>query len=101
MIGGLRDGEFGPMLLFGLGGGFVEVLRDVAYRLLPAATDELHAMIREVRGYPLLRGVRAKAAVNILAVIQTLQPASWPLTVFPQIIALDLNPVISVEESAV
>jgi len=101
IIGGLRDGEFGPMLLFGLGGVFVEVLRDVAYRLLPAATDELHAMIREVRGYPLLRGVRGKAAVNILAVIQTLQAAAWLLTEFPEIIELDLNPVIAGEEAAV
>lgn len=101
IIGGLRDEEFGPMLMFGLGGVFVEVLRDVAYRLVPAATDELHAMIREVRGYPLLTGVRGKSAVDIQAIIRTLQATAWLLTEFPEIIELDLNPVMVGEEGAV
>lgn len=94
IVGGLRDVEFGPMLLFGLGGVFVEVLRDVAYRLAPATADELHAMIREVRGYPLLAGIRGKAAVDIEAIIQTLQATTWLLMGFPEIQELDLNPVI-------
>lgn len=101
IIGGLRDPEFGPMLLFGLGGVFVEILRDVAYRLVPAPLDELHAMIREVRGYPLLTGVRGMAAVDIEAIIQTLQATAWLLMEFPEIIELDLNPVIVSSEGAI
>jgi acetate---CoA ligase (ADP-forming) len=101
MIGGLHDAEFGPMVLFGLGGVFVEILRDVAYRLVPASTSEFHTMIREVRGYPLLAGARGKAAVDVEAMIQTLQAAAWLLTEFPEIRELDLNPVIVGTEGAI
>jgi acyl-CoA synthetase (NDP forming) len=101
MIGGLHDAEFGPMLLFGLGGVFVEILHDVAYRLVPATASELHTMIREVRGYPLLAGVRGKAAVDVEAIIQTMQAAAWLLTEFPEIRELDLNPVIAGTEGAI
>ena len=54
IIGGLRDPEFGPMLMFGLGGIFVEILHDTSYRLIPATKDELYSMIREVKGYPFI-----------------------------------------------
>jgi ATP-grasp domain len=94
IIGGLRDKEFGPMLMFGLGGIFVEILHDTSYRLVPATTDELLAMIHEVRGYPLLAGARGHAApVDIYALMHTLLSASWLLTDFSEIIELDLNPV--------
>ena len=101
IIGGLHDAEFGPMVLFGLGGIFVEILRDVAYRLVPASTDELHSMIQEVRGYPLLEGARGKVAVDVEAIIQTLQAAAWLLIEFPEIRELDLNPVIVGTEGAI
>ncbi len=101
IIGGLRDSEFGPMLMFGLGGVFVEVLRDVAYRLLPATSGELCAMIREVRGYPLLTGVRGSAAADLESLTNTLQAAAWLLDAFPEIIELDLNPVFAGPEGAV
>jgi acetyltransferase len=101
IIGGLHDAEFGPMVLFGLGGIFVEILHDVAYRLVPASTGELHTMIQEVRGYPLLEGARGKVAVDVEAIIQTLQAAAWLLIEFPEIRELDLNPVIVGTEGAV
>jgi acyl-CoA synthetase (NDP forming) len=101
IIGGLRDPEFGPLLLFGLGGVFVEILRDVAYRLVPATADELHAMIREIRGYPLLTGARGQAPVNLEALIRTLQAAAWLLLEFPEIAQLDLNPVIAGPQAAI
>jgi acetyltransferase len=93
IIGGLRDAEFGPMVMFGLGGVFVEIMHDVAYRLVPASTNELHAMIREVRGYPLLAGIRGRASSDLEALTSTLQAAAWVLDAFPEIIELDLNPV--------
>ena len=93
IIGGLRDAEFGPMILFVLGGVFVEIVHDVAYRLVPASSHELRAMIREVRGYPLLTGLRGRASSDLEALASTLQAAAWVLDVFPEIIELDLNPV--------
>jgi acyl-CoA synthetase (NDP forming) len=101
IIGGLRDAEFGPLVMFGLGGVFVEVLRDISYRLVPAATSELHAMIREVRGYPLLTGMRGQAAADQESLTKTLQAAAWLLDAFPQISELDLNPVIVGPEGAI
>ncbi len=95
IIGGLRDSEFGPMLMFGLGGIFVEILHDTSYRLVPAAINELHAMIREVKGYPLLAGARGLAAVDLDALAHTLQAVAWLLTDFPEIVELDLNPVFA------
>jgi acetyltransferase len=94
IIGGLRDAEFGPLLLFGLGGIFVEVLHDISYRLAPVARDELQAMIREVRGYPLLVGARGQPAADQQSLVKTLQAVAWLLEAFPRISELDLNPVI-------
>jgi acetyltransferase len=101
IIGGLHDAEFGPMVLFGLGGIFVEILRDVASRLVPASTGELHTMIQEVRGYPLLEGARGRVAVDVEAIIQTLQAAAWLLIEFPEMRELDLNPVIVGAQGAI
>ncbi|NJN97694.1 MAG: acetate--CoA ligase family protein, partial [Anaerolineales bacterium] len=101
IIGGLRDPQFGPLLMFGLGGIFVEILRDVAYRLAPASRAELEAMVREVKGYPLLTGARGREPVNLPALIQTLQAAAWLLADFPEITELDLNPVLAGPEMAV
>ena len=101
IIGGLRDAEFGPMLLFGLGGVFVELVHDVAYRLVPASTYELRAMMREVRGYSLLTGLRGRASSDVEALASTLQAAAWVLDAFPEIIELDLNPVFVGPQGAV
>ena len=100
IIGGLCDPEFGPMLMFGLGGIFVEILHDTSYRLVPAIRDELHSMIREVKGYPLLAGARGHAPVDIDSLLQTLQAVAWLLTDFPEIVELDLNPVFTGPDGA-
>lgn len=100
IIGGLRDREFGPMLMFGLGGIFVEILHDTSYRLVPATTDELLAMIREVRGYPLLAGARGHPAVDVGALTHILQAVSQLLTDFPELLELDLNPVFAGSDGA-
>jgi acetyltransferase len=100
IIGGLRDPEFGPMLMFGLGGIFVEILHDISYRLVPASNDDLHAMIREVKGYPLLAGARGHASIDIDSLLYTLQAVAWLLTDFPEIIELDLNPVFTSPDGA-
>ena len=101
IIGGLRDPEFGPMLMFGLGGIFVEILHDISYRLVPATRDELHSMIREVKGYPLLTGARGHAPVDMDSLLHTLQAVAWLLTDFPEIVELDLNPVFTGPDGAI
>ena len=101
IIGGLRDSEFGAMLMFGLGGVFVETLRDVAYRLVPTSANELRAMIHEVRGYPLLTGIRGHAVANLEKLIELLQMTAHLLEAFPEIVELDLNPVFAGPEEAV
>ncbi len=101
IVGGLRDREFGPIVIFGLGGVFVEVLRDVSYRLVPTTAHELQAMIHEVQGYPLLEGIRGHAAVNLASLTRTLQAAAWLMAACPELSELDLNPVIVGAEAAV
>ena len=101
IIGGLRDPEFGPMLMFGLGGIFVEILHDTSYRLVPATKDELHSMIRKVKGYPLLVGARGHALVDMDSLLHTLQAVAWLLTDFPEIVELDLNPVFTGPDGAI
>ena len=101
IIGGLRDPEFGPMLMFGLGGIFVEILHDTSYRLIPATKDELYSMIREVKGYPLLAGARGHAPVDMDSLLHTLQAVAWLLTDFPEIVELDLNPVFTGPDGAI
>jgi acetyltransferase len=101
IFGGLRDPEFGLMLMFGLGGIFVEILHDTSYRLVPATVNELQAMVREVKGYPLLAGARSTAPVDEDALIQTLQAVTWLLTDFSEIVELDLNPVFAGPDGAI
>jgi len=101
IIGGLRDAEFGPVLLFGLGGVFVEVLHDVSYRLVPTSPADLQAMLREVRGYPLLTGARGQQVANLASLTRTLQAVAWLLEAIPEISELDLNPVMAGPNGAV
>jgi acetyltransferase len=101
IIGGLRDADYGPLLLFGLGGVFVEVWKDVATRLLPADDTEIEGMVREIRGFPLLTGVRGGKAANLDALLATLRAAAWLMEDFAEITELDLNPVFAGPERAV
>jgi acetate---CoA ligase (ADP-forming) subunit beta len=94
IVGGLRDSQFGPTVLFGLGGVFVEVLKDASFRVAPVTELDTRQMIEEIRGYPLLRGVRGQPASDEEAIIQILQAASKIMLEISQIAQLDLNPVI-------
>ena len=80
---------------------FVELLRDVSYRLAPANADELHAMIRDVRGYAVLAGARGQATADLDAIARTLQAVAWVLNDFPEIVEIDLNPVLAGPQAAV
>lgn len=93
IIGGLRDPTFGPVIMFGLGGIFVEVLRDVAFRVCPIDEVDADEMIREINGYPVLTGVRGRPPVDRGALKKALLQVSRLLCEHPEIAELDLNPV--------
>jgi acetyltransferase len=93
ILGMNRDPQFGPMIMFGLGGIYVEALKDVSFRIAPLAVEDAADMIREIHSYPLLRGVRGEKPVNIDAIKDCLLRLSLLVTDFPEIVELDINPL--------
>ncbi len=94
ILGMSRDPQFGPMLMFGLGGIFVEVMKDVTFYLAPITKDEALQMLKGTRSYDLLKGVRGQAPVDIDAIATAIQRISQLVTDYPQISELDINPFI-------
>jgi acetyltransferase len=94
IIGMNRDPQFGPMLMFGLGGIFVEVLKDVTFHLAPITETEAIQMLKSTRSYAMLEGKRGQKALDIGAIASGLQRISQLTTDFPQILELDINPFI-------
>ena len=94
IIGMNRDPQFGPMLMFGLGGIFVEVLKDVTFHLAPITETEAVQMLKSTRSYAMLEGKRGHKGVDIAAIASGLQRISQLTTDFPQILELDINPFI-------
>jgi acetyltransferase len=93
ILGGVRDPVFGPVIMFGLGGIFVEVLRDVAFRICPIDVVDADEMIREIRGYEVLAGARGGVSVDLAAIRDALLKLSQLLIDHPRIVEIDLNPV--------
>lgn len=100
VVGGIRDPQFGPTLMFGLGGIFVEILKDVAFRICPITRRDALEMISEVKGYQILEGYRGQPAVDINKIIEILLGTSKLIMEYPEIKELDLNPVIVYEKEA-
>ncbi len=94
ILGMTRDPQFGPMMMFGLGGIFVEVMKDVTFHLAPITKEEAMQMLESTRSYVLLKGVRGQAAVDLDAISTGLQYISQLVTDFPQIMEMDINPFI-------
>lgn len=95
ILGMNRDPQFGPLLLFGLGGIYVEVLKDVAFRLAPLSTEDAREMISEIRASALLRGVRGEPGADREAIVEALLRLSQLVTDWPQIAELDINPLMA------
>ena len=93
ILGMTKDPDFGPLIMFGLGGIYVEVLKDVSFRLAPIDKTSALDMIREIRSFPLLRGVRGEPPADIDAIVESILRLSQLVTDFPQIIELDINPL--------
>jgi len=94
ILGMTRDPQFGPMMMFGLGGIFVEVMKDVAFHIAPITKEEAMQMLVTTKSYELLKGIRGQAAVDIDAIAVSLQYISQLVTDFPQIVEMDINPFI-------
>ena len=94
IIGMSRDPQFGPMLMFGLGGIFVEVMKDVTFHLAPITESEAIQMLKSTRSYAMLEGRRGQQGVDIQAIAAGLQRISQLTTDYPQIKELDINPYI-------
>jgi acetyltransferase len=94
ILGMTRDPQFGPMLMFGLGGIFVEVMKDVTFHLAPITAEEAMQMLKGTRSYALLQGARGQAPVDLDAIAGALQRISQLATDYPEIKELDINPFI-------
>ncbi|EMA46828.1 acetate--CoA ligase alpha subunit [Halobiforma nitratireducens] len=95
IVGMNRDPQFGPLLLFGLGGIFVEILEDTSVRVAPIGEDEAREMIDDIQSAPLLRGARGREPADIDAIVETVQRLSQLVTDFPSILELDVNPLVA------
>lgn len=93
VLGGKQDQDFGPVVMFGMGGIFVEALDDISFRLAPVCREEARELIEETGVFPILKGVRSKTPFDIQALVEALVRLSMLLADFPEIKELDLNPV--------
>jgi acyl-CoA synthetase (NDP forming) len=98
IIGMKKDPQFGPMLMFGQGGIFVEVLKDVTFYLTPVTREEAQEMIRRTKTYKLLTGFRGQPGVDIEAIVECLVRVSQLVVDFPEIEEIDINPLKVGEE---
>jgi len=100
IVGALKDPQFGPALMFGLGGVFVEVLKDVTFRIAPVSEAEAREMITEVKAYPVLKGYRGMPAADVDAIVGILLGVSRLVMEHSVVKELDLNPIMVYEKGA-
>jgi acyl-CoA synthetase (NDP forming) len=98
ILGGKRDPSFGPVVMFGLGGVYVEVFEDVAFRLAPLARQDAEEMVAEVRGSRLLRGMRGEPPADVEAIVEALLALSRLLVECPEVAEVDVNPLLVFEQ---
>ena len=100
IIGMIRNPQFGAVVMFGLGGIFVEVLKDVSFRVAPLSDLDLEEMIHEIKGYPLLGGVRGQKPRDTAILRDVLRRVAQMATDHPEILEVDINPIIVHEQGA-
>ncbi|MBC7333219.1 MAG: acetate--CoA ligase [Actinobacteria bacterium] len=98
IIGVSSDPQFGPMIMFGLGGIYVETLKDVSFRIAPISVGDAKEMVEEIKTFNLLKGVRGEKPSDIKSIIETILKVSQLVTDFPEIIEMDINPLFVKEE---
>lgn len=94
IMGIFKDAKAGHLIMFGLGGIYVELFQDVKFRLLPVTDSEASSMVKDIRGYKLLRGMRGKPSVDIKFIEENLLRLSQLIEDFPQFIEIDFNPFV-------
>ncbi len=92
IIGGIRDPQFGPVVMFGLGGVFVETLKDVAFEIAPVTYNGAGRMLESIKGYPLLRGVRGMKGVDLDSIAKAIVAISEVISLSPEIREIEFNP---------
>ncbi|MGA2109880.1 MAG: acetate--CoA ligase family protein, partial [Syntrophorhabdales bacterium] len=100
VVGMNKDAQFGPVLMFGLGGTLVEILGDVSFRIAPLARRDARAMIREIRAYRLLEGYRGQPPVDVTYIEELLLKVSRLVVDNPEIKEMDINPLVAYAEGA-
>jgi len=100
IVGAIRDNQFGPTLMFGLGGILVEILKDVTFRIAPVTRQEAESMISETKAYPVLRGHRNRPLLDTDAIARIIANTSKLVVEHEEISELDLNPVMVYEKGA-
>lgn len=95
IVGVKRDPQFGPVLLFGIGGVLVELYRDVALRLIPVTEAEAREMLAELKGAPLLSGYRGRPAAAVERVVEVLLKVSRYAAEHPELREMDINPLFA------
>jgi acetate---CoA ligase (ADP-forming) len=103
ILGMSRDPQFGPLLMFGLGGIYIEILKDVTFRIAPVGFQDAKEMVREIQSFPLLKGVRGEKSADIDAIVDNLLRLSQLVIDFPEIMEMDINPlmVLPLSEGAI
>jgi len=101
IIGVSKDAQFGPVMMFGLGGILVEILKDVSFRIIPLEKRDAAEMIREIKGFPLLEGYRGQEKVDLDNLEDLILKVSDYIDQHPEVEELDLNPVIAYSDGAV
>lgn len=100
IVGAIKDPQFGPTIMFGLGGIFVELLKDVNFRVAPITAEDAMQMITQLKAYPLLKGFRNTPPSDIDALADVLLKTSKLVMENPEIKELDLNPVLAYPKGA-
>jgi acetyltransferase len=100
IVGMMHDPTYGPLVMFGLGGIYVETVKDVVFRVPPLTDLEAHEMIRQIRGYGLLQGVRGEAPVDFDALAEVLQRFSQLAEDMPEITEIEINPLMVFPQAA-
>ncbi len=101
IIGMSKDAQFGPVLMFGLGGILVEILKDVSFRIVPLTRRDAREMIREIKGYPLLEGYRGQEPVDVANLEELVLKVSGFVEQHPEVKELDINPIFAYRDGAV
>jgi acyl-CoA synthetase (NDP forming) len=101
IVGMSKDPQFGPVIMFGLGGVLVEVLKDVSFRIVPLEKRDAAQMVREIKGYPILEGVRGREPADVPAIESLILKLSAFAEANPQIEEIDLNPVFAYPDGVI